>query len=240
MNVKKLLLSVGTLLLFTVIFLLCFHCFTKASELPDEISLEKNSESTIAPEGDGDKDSTTNEEGTTDKTSTENSDNTTAESTTEDKITTTEVVSKGKEIGIYIKEKILPVVVGVLTSVSALLATLVAIKRSLTSVSEAKDTFKREAKDREEQFKKESEYLTTKAEEIERTLSLVPQLQGEITALEKNTEKLIKECTYLGKMISLGFSQNEEVVASGNGKKISRLLEECQRLDTSYGSENEQ
>ena len=40
-------------------------------------------------------------------------------------------------------------------------------------------------------------------------------------------------------MISLGFSQNEDVVASGNGKKISRLLEECQRLDTSKEGEVE-
>ena len=232
MNVKKLLLSVGTVLLFTVIFLLCFHHFTKASELPNEISLEQDSENVISKEDSGDKDITTEDE----KTTTDNTDTT---NTTTTDITTSEVVSKGKEIGIYIKEKILPVVVGVLTSVSALLATLVAIKRSLTSVSEAKDTFKKEAKERESQFKKESEYLTTKAEEIERTLSLVPQLQGEITALEKNTEKLIKECTYLGKMISLGFSQNEDVVASGNGKKISRLLEECQRLDTSKEGEVE-
>lgn len=211
MNIKKLLLSIGTVFLFTIIFLLCFQHCTKASELSDVISTETK-------EADAE----------------ENGEDVIAESTdTEEKITTEEALSKGKEIGIYIKEKILPVVVGVLTSVSALLATLVAIKRSLASVSEAKDAFKKEASDREAHFKKESEYLNTKAEEIEKALALVPQLQSEVATLEKNTEKLIKECTYLGKMISLGFSQSEGVVASGNGKKISRLLEECQRLNTS-------
>ena len=139
---------------------------------------------------------------------------------------------KKEEIKSYIKEKIVPVVVGVLTSASALLATLAAIKRSLSSIGETKEAFKKESKSREESFKKESEYLSKKAEELEKMASLVPKLQEEILVLEKNTQSLICECANLGKMISLGFSQDERVISSGNGKKINKLLKSCQLISS--------
>ena len=204
MNVKKLLLSVGTVLAFTIIFLLCFQHCAKATEVSSEI-LEVPSQDISDEES---------QESIKDELEVESE----------------EHKPSGKEIGIYIKEKILPVVVGVLTSVSALLATLVAIKRSLGAIGQTKDDFKKEAKRRDENFKEQSEYLNEKAKEIERTLALVPQLSSEITKLEKDTASLIKECTYLSKMITLGFSQSEDVISSGNGEKIKRLYDECQRI----------
>ncbi len=135
---------------------------------------------------------------------------------------------KREEIKAYIKEKIIPVVIGVLTSVSAILATLGAIKRALGSIGETKELFKKESKARDEKFQKDSEYLTKKSEEIESALALIPQLENEIAILEKNTDKLISECCDLGKMISLGFSQDERVISSGNGQKIGRLLMEIE------------
>ena len=204
MNLKKLLLTVFVVLVFTVIFLLCFQRCAQAEEVETDTSYDE----VITEEN---------------------------ESLDESE----ETVSRGKEIGIYIKEKILPVVVGVLTSVSALLATLLAIKRSLTSIGEAKDTFKKEAKERDARFEREREYLNKKTEQIEASISVVPQLEAEISELKKNTEALITECTYLSKMISLGFSQNKDVVSSGNGKKINRLLKECQMISGKEG-ENEE
>ena len=211
MNLKKLLLTVFVVLVFTVIFLLCFQHCARAETLnaisTDEVSIENGPSN---------------------------------EPITDTEEPGSEITDKGKEIGIYIKEKILPVVVGVLTSVSALLATLMAIKRALSSIGEAKDTFKKEAKERDTRFEKESEYLNKKTEEIEAALSVVPQLEGEVLRLKESCDTLMTECTYLGKMISLGFSQNKDVVSSGNGKKINRLLKECQRISGNEEGEDEE
>ena len=140
----------------------------------------------------------------------------------------TESEIKREEIKLYIKERIVPIVIGVLTSVSAILATLGAIKRALNSIGETKELFKNESKARDEKFQRESEYLTKKAEEIENALNLIPQLESEIATLEKGTEILLRECRDLAKMVSLGFSQDERVISSGNGQKISRLLSEIE------------
>ena len=140
----------------------------------------------------------------------------------------TESEIKREEIKSYIKERIIPIVIGVLTSVSAILATLGAIKRALNSIGETKELFKNESKARDEKFQRDSEYLTKKAEEIENALNLIPQLESEIATLEKGTEILLRECRDLAKMVSLGFSQDERVISSGNGQKISRLLSEIE------------
>lgn len=228
MNFKKLLLTVFVMLVFTVIFLLCFQRCARAEEIQDAISSDTQ---------DATEESGTEKYEKEDSEALPNENNPSLEdSQAVEK--ESEAAKKAKEIGIYIKEKILPVVVGVLTSVSALLATLMAIKRALSSIGETKDTFKNEAKERDKRFEAESEYLKKKTEEIEKALELVPILQSEIARLEKNTSALVKECTYLGKMISLGFSQSKDVVSSGNGKKINRLLTECQKL-SGEGDEEE-
>ena len=130
----------------------------------------------------------------------------------------------------YIKERIIPVLVGVLTSVSALLATLAGIRSSLAKIRSAKESFEKEAKNRDTSFKAQSEYLNAKAEELKKIVSDIPRLEKQLIALEESTKKLITECTYIGKMVSLGFSQNKDVIKSGNGAKISGLLAECERL----------
>lgn len=130
----------------------------------------------------------------------------------------------------YIKEKIVPIVVGVLTSISALVATLATIKRSLNKIALAREEFKSESKERKDSFKKESEYLSTKTEELVKICGEIPRLQAQLEELRENNEKLAKESGYIAKMISLGFSQNKQIIASGNGKKINRLLEECNLL----------
>ena len=134
------------------------------------------------------------------------------------------------ELYLYIKDRIVPIVIGVLTSLSALLATLGAIKRSLNKIAEAKEDFKREAKTREESFKRESEYLSVKAEELSKICAQIPKLEGEISELSSMSKRLAYEGELISKMIELGFSQNKQIISSGNGRKINRLSEECQSL----------
>ena len=231
MNVKKLLLTVFIVLVFTVIFLLCFRHCVGAEEIHGEISSATQGVTEEETPSDGNlKNEIHTEKEMDEKTLSEGEEN-----------IENEYISRGKEIGIYIKEKILPVVVGVLTSVSALLATLLAIKRALSSIGETKDTFKKEAKERDTRFNEQSEYLKKKTDEIEKTLELIPVLEAEVSRIEESTKALITECTYLGKMISLGFSQNKEVISSGNGKKINRLLTECKKIsgERDEGERNE-
>lgn len=132
-----------------------------------------------------------------------------------------------EELIIYIKERIVPIIVGVLTSASALLATLATIKRSLNKIALAREEFKSESKERRDSFKKESEYLSTKAEELSKICAEIPRLQAQLKDLKEINERLALESGYIAKMISLGFSQSKQIIASGNGKKINRLLKEC-------------
>ena len=124
---------------------------------------------------------------------------------------------------IYIKERIVPIIVGVLTSASALLATLATIKRSLNKIALAREEFKSESKERRDSFKKESEYLSTKAEELSKICAEIPRLQAQLKDLKEINERLALESGYIAKMISLGFSQSKQIIASGNGKKNKPL-----------------
>ena len=137
------------------------------------------------------------------------------------------VDDKKSELKEYLEERILPVVIGVLTAVSALCATLFKIRRSLLKIKEARDDFKSEAKVREESFEKQSELLRVKSEELSNIAFELPRLKEQISELEKSTGKIILECGYISQMISLGFGESKDVIKSGSGSKISRLEKEC-------------
>ncbi len=131
----------------------------------------------------------------------------------------------------YIKDKIVPVVVGVLTSASALLATLVAIKRSLTSISEAKESFKKESRARDEEVRKNNEVMQQRFERMEAN---VEKLQKAVERMEESTKgvpgfeeriaEMSKLCSGMAKILTLGFSANADVVKAGKGKKMELLL----------------
>ena len=137
---------------------------------------------------------------------------------------------------VYVQEKIVPIVIGVLTAASALIASLASISRSLGKIKDARDEFKKEAKEREKAFKEQSELLKSKANELIKIASELPKLKSEISSLQENSEKLILECTYISKMISLGFGEDKNVIKSGNGEKIKRLEGECAQLVSSGGA----
>lgn len=135
-----------------------------------------------------------------------------------------------EEIKEYIKERIIPVVVGVLTSLSAVLASLGAIKKSLSRLAGARDDFKNEASERKSDFARQSALLEEKAKELSELARLIPQLEKELIELKAEQEKLNTEAYNIGKMVSLGFSGSQTVIRSGNGRKIAALLSECRTL----------
>ena len=236
---KKTIITIGIVLLFTAFFVFVFRFTGGAEELLVEDTTENESvtDSEAVIVGNGASTSQESEDVVGEDISLPNE---------EAPYPSPEKADEDFDLKTYIKEKIVPVVVGVLTSSSALLATLMAIRKSLASIGDTKDTFKKEAKRRDESFRKESEHLREKTDEIEKMVALVPELEKRIVELDKNMQALISECASLGKMISLGFSQDERVVTSGNGKKISKLLQNCElmsksikKLDEAVSSVNE-
>ena len=122
-----------------------------------------------------------------------------------------------QEFSIYIKEKIVPVVVGVLTAVIALLTTLGSISKSLNSLKDTKDIFSKEACDRQEY----SKALKKEVEQLTQVVKNVPELEGKI-------DNLMRECETIAEILSLGFSSNKEIIKSGKGRQMSLLLEKCE------------
>lgn len=118
------------------------------------------------------------------------------------------------DIKAYITEKIVPVAVGVLTSIIALGATLFKVAGILKSLRDAKDTFEGEARVRAEL----SRELKQEAQGLQETVKDVPELNERVNALTERVEALAE-------ILVLGFSANSEVIKSGKGKKMALLLD---------------
>ena len=129
------------------------------------------------------------------------------------------------ELEVYITERIVPIVVGVLTSLVALITVLRKIFATLKSLKDTKDTFVEEAKERASAFRNNTELLENKAQEIKKTVEGVPTIEEQMTQLKGEMTTLIEECNVLAEILSLGFSANSEVIKSGKGKQMAKLLE---------------
>ena len=123
-------------------------------------------------------------------------------------------VGENEEVKSYIENKIVPVVVGVLTAVIALLTTLGSVAKSLRELKDTRSDFKSEADTRREYSKS----LEREAQKLQALLKDVPELKERL-------DTLAKECYTLGEILALGFSSNSEVVKSGKGRQMSVLLE---------------
>ena len=238
---KKAIITIGIVAICTLVFLFSFRQLSGASSVDLENAGLTDIEAVEAPT-DAMSDAPSDTEND-DRTSSENTSNEGAQnSATENEITENDTLNKGatevesevdlraEEIKNYIKERIIPVIVGVLTSLSAVLASLGAIKKSLSRLAGARDDFKNEASERKSEFARQSALLESKARELSELARLLPQLENEIAELKKAQDKLNEEAYNIGKMVSLGFSGSYAVVKSGNGRKISALLSKCRAL----------
>ena len=122
------------------------------------------------------------------------------------------------ELESYIKEKIVPVVVGVLTAVIALITTLGSVAKSLNELKDTKTTFKSEAQERASSFEKSVKLLDEQAKKIETAINNIPEMREKISQLNE-------ECKAIARIVSLGFSSNEDVVRSGKGHEMAVLVE---------------
>lgn len=122
---------------------------------------------------------------------------------------------KNEELAIYIKEKIAPIVVGVITSVIALLGAIGSIKKALFSLKDTKDileiaqcTFK----DEFEKIRKETEK--------------VPELKEKFEGLRSEIASVSDELKTIMQILTLAYSSDEKLVKCGKASKMYKLLNE--------------
>ena len=142
---------------------------------------------------------------------------------------------KGEELKAYIEEKIVPIIMGVATSIIALLGTLKGVFNALRGLKESKDTFDREQAKITENSKRELEEIKAKYNEIKLLVVDVPKLSTQIEELKAKSSTLATEISNLSKIASLGFSENSQLVKDGKSREIVRLANKNEELISGEG-----
>ena len=143
--------------------------------------------------------------------------------------------NENSELQNYVEEKIVPVIIGVATSIVALLSTLKGVFNALRGLKESKDTFDKEQAKIKENSKKELEQIKRKYDEIKVAVECVPLISEEIKALCNKTSILSQEIAGLSKIASLGFSKESELVREGKSREIVRLANKNEELIVNEG-----
>lgn len=132
---------------------------------------------------------------------------------------------KGQEIKTYIEEKIVPIVVGVITSIIALMGTLKGVLNALKGLKSAKDDFDATSENIKSSKEKDSNALKEHCKTIEDAVKNVPELLSKIEAQQK-TIKRLEEIVFIStEILSLAYSANSELVRTGKAKEMHRLIE---------------
>ena len=131
----------------------------------------------------------------------------------------------------YIEEKILPIIVGVVTSIIALLSTLRGIFSSLKSLKASKENFEREQEKIKESSRAELEKITEKYNEIKSEIKSVVQIKDGLCELKEKTEILSKEIENLSQIAALGFCKDKDLVLEGASREIVILAKENKELN---------
>ena len=127
----------------------------------------------------------------------------------------------------YIEEKIVPILMGVATSVIALLGTLKSIFNALKSLKESKLCYDKEISSVKEKARKELDEIKEKYEEIKTLIDDTPRLSMQIEELNNQAKILSCEIANMSKITSLGFSKERELIKNGSAREIVRLSDKC-------------
>lgn len=131
----------------------------------------------------------------------------------------------------YIEEKILPIIVGVVTSIIALLSTLRGIFSSLKSLKASKENFEREQEKIKESSRAELEKITERYNEIKSEIKSVVQIKDGLCELKEKMEILSKEIENLSQIAALGFCKDKDLVLEGASREIVILAKENKELN---------
>ena len=143
----------------------------------------------------------------------------------------------GEEIRTYVEEKIVPILMGVATSIIALLGTLKGVFNALKGLKESKATFDKEQAKIKENSKRELEEIKKKYEEIKASIEDVPELLSKINIQNETIERLESIVYTSAEILSLAYSANSELVRTGKAKQMTQLLEQIRGQEKETASE---
>ena len=137
-------------------------------------------------------------------------------------ISNNEAISRGN-LKSYIEDRVIPIIIGVVTSVVALLGTLKGVMTALKGLKESKAAFDKEQAVIKENSKRELENIAKRYKELEAYLKYVPDLDIRLTILTKQIKGLEREISNLSEMTVIGLSDRKELVMDGKMREIVRI-----------------
>lgn len=135
-----------------------------------------------------------------------------------------EVEKEKDELRVYIEEKIVPILMGVATSIVALLGTLKGILSALKELKKGRDDFKETSKQIKQSTESDSKMLRADYSAIKDSVKDVPELLGVIKRQDEKIEELKGIVVVATEILSLAYSANSELVRTGKAKEMNRLL----------------
>ena len=134
----------------------------------------------------------------------------------------------GQELKIYLEEKIIPIIVGVVTSLVALIGTLKSIFSALKQLKSTKESFDLAQTEIKESTKSQLGQINQKYEELRESIKGVPELEKHILELGAQVSTLISQMSNLSQLTAIGFCESAELVSSGKGREIALLASKNQ------------
>ena len=124
----------------------------------------------------------------------------------------------------YVEEKVIPVIIGVATSIVALLGTLKSIFNALKELKKGKDDFNEASKQIRQSTENDSRMLRADYNAIKESVKDVPELLDIIEKQDKRIEELKGVVIVATEILALAYSANSELVRTGKAKEMNRLL----------------
>lgn len=134
----------------------------------------------------------------------------------------------GQELKSYLEEKIIPIIVGVVTSLVALIGTLKSIFSALKQLKSTKESFDLAQTEIKESTKSQLGQISQKYEELRESIKGVPELEKHILELSTQVSTLISQISNLSQLTAIGFCESAELVSSGKGREIALLASKNQ------------
>lgn len=142
----------------------------------------------------------------------------------------TVVSAQGDELKSYVEEKIAPILVGVMTSIIALLGTLRGIFSMVKGVCESKEIFENQQKTARESSRKFFEEMKDKYQEIKNDTESVSDLKREASLLRTRVDDLCLEIANLSEIARAGFLRDKDLIKEGKARKIEILANKNREL----------
>ena len=134
----------------------------------------------------------------------------------------------------YIKDRIAPVLTGVLTSAVTVCLTLAQILKLIKSLKGSKDLLEAS----KEQIEKVSKSTEGQIADIKEEIKKLSSLFGDFNSLKEVTEKCVGEIDTLARILTLAYSADDNLVRCGKAKEMALLLAKAEEGITNGEEKN--